>query len=93
MLGLMAGLPRLFGTLEAANAGRIGERLLARLYQLDSDQVEVDCSSLTFIDSSGLAVLDHVRNRSGRTIVLQGVRPEVRSVFEATGFDSLFEIP
>jgi anti-sigma B factor antagonist len=54
----------------------------------------VDFSSVAFCDSTGLRVLvDHHRRHvdAGGTLVVTGVSPTVRRVFEITGIDHLFE--
>jgi anti-sigma B factor antagonist len=57
--------------------------------------VEIDCSQMDFIDSSGLGVLvgalKRIRERGG-DFELQGLNPSTRKVFEITGLTKLFTI-
>ena len=56
--------------------------------------IEIDCSQLTFISSSGLRLFLALRKQSiakGGKVVLTGMTPDVRQVFTITGFSSLFE--
>lgn len=58
-------------------------------------QVVLDFSQLDFIDSMGLgaliSLLRRVRTRQG-DVKISGLKPEVRSVFEITRLNRLFEI-
>ena len=75
-----------------------GELDLASVEQLDSklrelretgfDQIELDLSSLTFIDSTGLRLVlawDGVAERDGMRLRLLPGPPAVQRVFEVTG--------
>lgn len=56
--------------------------------------IEIDCSQLVFISSSGLRLFLSLRKQSiakGGKVVLTGMTPEVKQVFSITGFFSLFE--
>jgi len=55
----------------------------------------VHFEELEYISSAGLSVLLHTQQRlsqSDGSIVLKGLSPHVRQVFEYAGFDSIFEI-
>ena len=55
----------------------------------------IDCSDLTFVDSSGLGSLVAVLrtfNKQSATIRLAGILPEVRSIFELTRLNKVFDI-
>lgn len=55
----------------------------------------VDFAGLEYISSAGLKVLLATQQRlweSGGEIVLQGMTPHVRMVFDLAGFDSVFKI-
>jgi anti-anti-sigma factor len=54
--------------------------------------IEIDCSELEFIDSSGLNMLLRLRRESGKDIVLYGVPSACRRVFEVTRLDEVFEL-
>ena len=89
------------GVLLAVN-GRLNatstQKLKTRLKQLvDSGKVELilDMSSVSFIDSSGLAALvsglKHARERSG-WLKLAGVNEQVAGIFKMTMLDRVFEL-
>ena len=82
------------GRLNAASA----PKLKARLKQLvDGNQVRVilDLSTVSFMDSSGLAVLvsglKSTREKGG-WLKLAGMTPEVASIFKMTMLDKVFEL-
>jgi len=65
------------------------------LKSLDGASVTVDFSGVTFMDSSGIAVLAGAAKRSGErvgVVVLRGVHPRERRVLEITGMDSVLKI-
>ncbi len=69
----------------------------AALGQLLGDGVDVvvDCSDLTFIDSSGIHVLIDVRNSleaAGHRLRITNVSGSPRRVFEILGLEDLFGI-
>ncbi|MCF0189565.1 MAG: STAS domain-containing protein, partial [Bacteroidaceae bacterium] len=55
----------------------------------------VDCSQLTYISSSGLRIMITLQKhfmRIGGHLTLHTLQPDIRDVFEMTGFINLFEI-
>ena len=64
------------------------------LYKGDKDVV-IDCSSLTYISSSGLRILLNIlkaANHNGKSVKLCGVNDDVRNVFVISGFVNLFKL-
>lgn len=56
-------------------------------------QLTVDLAGLTYMDSSGLAVLLDVRRRlkeKGRALILRQMTPAVEKIFRLTQVDRLF---
>ena len=56
--------------------------------------IEIDCSQLEFISSSGLRLFLSLRKQTiakGGKVILSSMTPEVKQVFSITGFFSLFE--
>ena len=54
------------------------------------EKLVLDLSELTFMDSSGIAVVMRVRQRVrdlGGAVTLRGVRPQARKVLDAAGLD------
>ena len=80
--------------LDAHNSGELRDKILSML-EAGGQQVVVDLSGVSFIDSSGLgALLSGYKNatlRSG-SFVLAGLQPRVRSMFELTRLHRVFEI-
>ena len=52
----------------------------------------IDCSSLTFIDSSGLGMLIELRRKTGLELVLTGLSEQCRTPFEVTSLDTVFKL-
>jgi len=71
------------------------ERSLASIIAKRPEHVVVDLSGVTFIDSSGLAVLinarQDVREYDGK-LTLAGINKNVRSIFEMARLDQFFLI-
>ena len=61
-----------------------------------ADYVIIDMTDTTYIDSSALHCLTHLKkqlmSRTGGAIHLTGVHPSLRRIFTITGLDALFEI-
>src|SRR5205814_9601006 len=70
-------------------------RSLARMIAKCPEQVVVDLSGVTFIDSSGLAVLinamEDIKEYGGK-LTLAGITNNVRSIFETARLDQFFLI-
>jgi anti-sigma B factor antagonist len=82
------------GELDAATASEFNAKLDGLLTG-GKQKVVVDLKDTGFIDSSGLATLvrafKHAR-ASGGSLVLAGLQPAVRKVFELTRLDKAFDI-
>ena len=78
------------GALDLPRADELEPHLLAYAEELASDVVPVDCSAMTFIDSSGIGMLLEVGERVGKHLVLQDVPPKCRHVFKVAGLESAF---
>jgi anti-anti-sigma factor len=71
------------------------ERSLASIIQKRPAKIVVDLSGVTFIDSSGLAVLINARQNVqeyGGKLTLSGVNDQVRPIFEMARLDQFFLI-
>jgi anti-anti-sigma factor len=83
------------GEIDIASAPRMAADLTAYADRVSGDVV-VDCSKMTFIDSSGLAVLETARRdlaAQGRRLVLMDVVQQCRRAFEIIGLGELLESP
>jgi anti-sigma B factor antagonist len=80
--------------LDAHNSSELKERIL-RAIEEGGRRLVVDLAEVKFIDSSGLGALlsgyKNANQRSG-TFVLSGLQPRVRSMFELTRLNRVFEI-
>jgi anti-anti-sigma factor len=82
------------GRLDTEAGPRLEAELLA-LIQSGARRFLFDCSDLTYMGSAGLRVVvivaKAVKAVHGR-IVFCGVNPQIRSVFEVTGFTAFLDI-
>ena len=78
----------LIGELDHHAAREIGGRLDRAIEA--ALRLVLDWSGVTFMDSSGIAVVMRVRQRVrdlGGAVTLRGVRPQARKVLDAAGLD------
>ncbi len=82
----------LTGRLDAASAPQL-KTCIKDLVDTGCDKFILDISSVSFLDSSGLAVLvsglKTIRERDG-WLKLAGGNPQVLSIFKMTGLDRVF---
>ena len=65
------------------------------LQKVTASEVVLDCSALEYVSSAGLRVILATHKRmagEGKTLTLQGVRPEVRSLLDMTGFSRILHL-
>ncbi|MBR2184077.1 MAG: STAS domain-containing protein [Prevotella sp.] len=70
------------------------EEVLKPLYQSNGKDVIIDCTNLEYIASSGLRILLGIlkgAKASGSRVVMKGMNDDIKSVFQLTGFISIFE--
>jgi anti-anti-sigma factor len=81
------------GRLDSANAGDL-ERGLEGLYAQAGHKVAVNLAQLEYISSAGLRVMLMLAKRAKSAaghLVLCGLSPQVREVFEISGFLKILE--
>jgi anti-sigma B factor antagonist len=81
------GVIRIRGEVDIANASVMKHHIDSFADEFDGELV-VDCTDLSFIDSSGLSALCDVRGAlvsSGRTFRLRNYAPHIERVLELTG--------
>ena len=81
------------GELDTAAAGEV-EQILQPLYKSDGRDVEIDCTELEYIASSGLRILISIlkgAKANGSKVVLKNLNDDIKNVFKLTGFINLFE--
>jgi anti-anti-sigma factor len=79
---------RLVGEIDIGNATEIGDMLCEQLHQ--EPEIVVDLSGVTFIDSSGIAMMVRVDNYAGilrRSTTWRGAREETLRLLALTGVD------
>lgn len=71
------------------------EQAIQPLLSDNKPDICLECSGLEYISSSGLrifmTILKHVKATNGKLVVTK-MRPEVKDVFDMTGFSALFDI-
>ncbi len=85
---------RVQGEVDLRTAPLLREQLLASVMR-STGTVRIDLSQVPYMDSSGVGTMVYVKReteRAGRRIVLIGLQPRVRSVFEITHLDKFFTI-
>ena len=85
---------KLSGEIDVATIDEIRAYLTRSIGARDGNgaAVEIDCSELEFIDSSGLGMLVGIQKRTGKELVLVNLPNERRKIFELTGLDRIFEL-
>lgn len=82
------------GRVDSAGADAFEHALLG-LFEPPAARVLLDCAALAYISSAGLRVVlmaaKRARHSQGR-LVLCGLRPEVREVFEISGFATILDL-
>jgi anti-anti-sigma factor len=82
------------GEVDAATAGSLDAALRATA-AADGAEIVLDCTALTFIDSSGLSVLVGTHQRlssESRTLVILSPPPSAVRLFEIAGLDRVLTI-
>lgn len=84
----------LLGRLDSANSAAVEGSLLERVTATEGPVV-LDLARLDYISSAGLRVVLIVAKRmkqAGRRLVLCGLQPNIRDVFEISGFLSILDV-
>jgi anti-sigma B factor antagonist len=85
---------RVVGEIDAATAPLFAERL-DEVIEADHRNVAVDLAELTFMDSAGLVVLIHGRQRlerTGRRMLIAHPSPTIVRLLEIAGLDEWFDM-
>jgi len=86
-------LVTLEGEMDTAAAAD-AEKTLQPLYTTNGKDVEIDCSNLEYIASSGLRILISIlkgAKSGGSRVTISGMNDDIKNVFKLTGFINLFE--
>ena len=87
-------LVSLEGRISSVNAGQAEADLMAQVARGESDML-LDMSRLDYISSAGLRVvllLAKKLKQSGGVLVLHGMQPQIREVFDISGFLSILTV-
>jgi anti-sigma B factor antagonist len=85
---------RVVGELDASSSIALDQELAA-LMQAQNQSILVDCTNLQYISSAGLGVfMSYIQEMEQNNIqlVLFGLSPKVKNVFEILGLDQLLPI-
>ncbi len=86
-------LVTLEGELDTAAAAEVDKKLQP-LYTTNGKNVEIDCTQLEYIASSGLRILISIlkgAKNGGSRVIITGMNDDIKEVFKLTGFINLFE--
>lgn len=84
----------LYGEVDIYNADSLKSELHALIDEKRAD-VLLDCTSLKYIDSTGLGVLVSALKKvkeAQRRICIVNLKPHIAKIFTLTGLDKIFEI-
>lgn len=90
--GILTGV--LSGYIDTATSEQVGQEM-EPLQKQANRAIEIDCSKLEYISSSGLRLLLSLRKQvaaDGGSLVIRNINDEIRKVFTLTGFFKLFDI-
>lgn len=87
-------LVTLNGRIDTTNADRF-QQDLTPLMQGDKPDIEMDCSGMEYTSSQGLRMFLMLQKSvmaRGGSLMLRNMRPQVREVFDITGFSNIIKI-
>ena len=87
-------LVTLNGRIDTTNADKF-QQDLAPLMPGDKPDIEMDCSGMEYTSSQGLRMFLMLQKSvmaRGGSLVLRNMRPQVREVFDITGFSNIIKI-
>lgn len=92
-LELENGVLKLAGRLDTITAKDFSSNI--GQFMPDGGNLQIDCTELDYVSSAGLRVLLMVQKTlmaKGGKLILQGLKAEVRNVFEMTGFSNILTL-
>ena len=87
-------LVRLEGRLDTSNVDQF-QQDIAPLMEINKPNIEIDCSGMTYTSSQGLRmflILQKSVMSHGGKMVMVGMNPQVKEVFDITGFSNIITI-
>lgn len=85
----------LTGEIDLRSSPDLRTKLIGLCREIGSDTVLLDLSGVSYVDSSGVGTLVEFKRRlkqSNGDVILLGMQPRVKSVFEITRLDQFFQI-
>ncbi len=85
---------KISGRLDTTTAPQFQE-VIKPLMEGEKADIEIDCSEMDYTSSLGLRsflMLQKSVNAKGGSLVLTGMQPNVREVFDITGFSQIIKI-
>ena len=82
------------GKIDTSNADQF-QQDVAPLMEGENPDIEIDCTDMSYISSSGLRIFLTLRKAAadkGGKIIVRNICNDIRNVFMMTGFLNLFEI-
>lgn len=79
------------GRIDTTNADQF-QQDIAPLMEGEHPDIEIDCSEMTYTSSQGLRIfllLQKSVNARGGKMVLRNMNPQVKEVFDITGFSNI----
>lgn len=87
-------LAKVEGRLDTTNSEEF-EKMMTPMMTGDKPDIELDCTDFTYISSSGLRLFltlqKSVLSRGGK-LAIKNMKPEIKEVFDMTGFSKIFTI-
>jgi anti-anti-sigma factor len=91
MVDLVPRTVRVQGEIDISTTGELVDAIAPLLTDAPDEPMVFDVSGVTFMDSSGLAVLLDATAR-GHHVVVRGASPLIRRVIEATGLTGVISV-
>lgn len=85
---------KLTGRLDTTNVGQF-QIDIAPLLELENPDIEIDCTDMTYTSSQGLRMflmLQKSVNQHHGSLVMKNMDPQIREVFDITGFSNFIKI-
>lgn len=82
------------GRIDTTNADQF-QQDIAPMMEGEHPDIEIDCSEMTYTSSQGLRIfllLQKSVNARGGKMVLRNMNPQVKEVFDITGFSNIITI-
>jgi anti-anti-sigma factor len=82
------------GPLDAVHLDEVKQKIAEAATEL-GDIITLDCTAMSYICSSGLRVFLQMHKEvtaAGGKLIIKGLQPLVKNVFDMTGFSQIFNI-